>query len=252
MIPFYRKIRKKMADDNQFLKYSRYAIGEIVLVVVGILIALQINNWNNSNQKKGLKRIYLQRLINDIKKDTSNIADVRSELELNQNSIRALVSKINKDVDLEELDTLFHNYFKRGWIISEFVPTSNTYTDLSQTGNMNIFNNPGLVDEVIQYYSYMVQVENSNIVNKNWIIPIDQQVSMVTAAFELDPVTKELFLHKSKEEALKNLNNNHELIERNAAGHYWINQSLSDHLLSINGLSIALLQSLEQEYKSTN
>ena len=45
MIPFFRKIRKKMADDNKPLKYMRYAIGEIVLVVVGILIALQINNW---------------------------------------------------------------------------------------------------------------------------------------------------------------------------------------------------------------
>ena len=46
MIPFFRKIRKKMADDNKPLKYFRYAIGEIVLVVIGILIALQINNWN--------------------------------------------------------------------------------------------------------------------------------------------------------------------------------------------------------------
>ena len=74
MIPFYRKIRKKMADDNKPMKYARYAIGEIVLVVIGILIALQINNWNNSNQKNDLKSVYLQRLINDIKKDTSNIS----------------------------------------------------------------------------------------------------------------------------------------------------------------------------------
>ena len=44
MIPFFRKVRKKTADDNRPLQYARYAIGEIVLVVVGILIALQINN----------------------------------------------------------------------------------------------------------------------------------------------------------------------------------------------------------------
>jgi hypothetical protein len=54
MINFFRKTRKKLADDNQFLKYSRYAIGEIVLVVVGILIALQINNWNE--ERKSLER----------------------------------------------------------------------------------------------------------------------------------------------------------------------------------------------------
>ena len=59
MIPFFRKIRKTLADDNKPLKYLRYAIGEIVLVVIGILIALQINNWNENriiikNQEKYL------------------------------------------------------------------------------------------------------------------------------------------------------------------------------------------------------
>ncbi|WP_299164811.1 DUF6090 family protein, partial [uncultured Eudoraea sp.] len=47
MINFFRRIRKKLADDNKPLKYMRYAIGEIVLVVIGILIALSINNWND-------------------------------------------------------------------------------------------------------------------------------------------------------------------------------------------------------------
>jgi len=46
MIPFFRKTRKNLADDNKPMKYMRYAIGEIVLVVIGILFTLQINNWN--------------------------------------------------------------------------------------------------------------------------------------------------------------------------------------------------------------
>ncbi len=50
MIPFFRKIRKKMADDNKPLKYMRYAVGEIALVVIGILIALQINTWNENRK----------------------------------------------------------------------------------------------------------------------------------------------------------------------------------------------------------
>ena len=52
MINFFRKIRKQLADDNKPLKYMRYAIGEIVLVVVGILIALSINNWNEGKKLK--------------------------------------------------------------------------------------------------------------------------------------------------------------------------------------------------------
>ena len=50
MINFFRKIRKQLADDNKPLKYMRYAIGEIVLVVIGILIALSINNWNEESK----------------------------------------------------------------------------------------------------------------------------------------------------------------------------------------------------------
>ena len=50
MINFFRKTRKKLADDNKPMKYMRYAIGEIILVVIGILIALQINNWNEERK----------------------------------------------------------------------------------------------------------------------------------------------------------------------------------------------------------
>ena len=58
MIPFFRKIRKKLADDNKPLKYARYAIGEIVLVVIGILIALQVNNYNEKRKKRILHYLW--------------------------------------------------------------------------------------------------------------------------------------------------------------------------------------------------
>jgi len=52
MIKFFRKIRQNLLTENKFSKYLLYAIGEIILVVIGILIALAINNWNNENQEK--------------------------------------------------------------------------------------------------------------------------------------------------------------------------------------------------------
>ena len=52
MIKFFRKIRQRLLTENKFSKYLIYAIGEIVLVVIGILIALQINNWNEERVKK--------------------------------------------------------------------------------------------------------------------------------------------------------------------------------------------------------
>lgn len=58
MITVFRRIRKKLADEDKPVKYMRYAIGEIILVVLGILIALQINNWNQA-QKELKKEIHL-------------------------------------------------------------------------------------------------------------------------------------------------------------------------------------------------
>jgi len=52
MIPFFRKIRKTLADDDKPIKYFKYAIGEVILVVIGILIALQINNANENRKDK--------------------------------------------------------------------------------------------------------------------------------------------------------------------------------------------------------
>ena len=75
MIGFFRKIRKKLADDNKPMKYMRYAIGEILLVVIGILIALQINTWNTSRIDKNEEERYLNRLVVDLERDILNIQE---------------------------------------------------------------------------------------------------------------------------------------------------------------------------------
>ncbi|MCK5678918.1 MAG: hypothetical protein KAH72_10650 [Flavobacteriaceae bacterium] len=62
-----------MADDNKPMKYMRYAIGEILLVVIGILIALSINNWNQKIKRQELRQSYLRSLIVDLAQDTIEI-----------------------------------------------------------------------------------------------------------------------------------------------------------------------------------
>ncbi|GAH07140.1 unnamed protein product, partial [marine sediment metagenome] len=67
-----------MADDNKPIKYARYAIGEILLVVVGILIALQINNWNEENKKSKEVNEYLTNLLREFK---INQEDLKANVE---------------------------------------------------------------------------------------------------------------------------------------------------------------------------
>lgn len=73
MIKFFRKIRQNLILENKTSKYFKYAIGEIILVVIGILIALQINNWNENRKKETLKSEYKIALINDYTKDTIQV-----------------------------------------------------------------------------------------------------------------------------------------------------------------------------------
>ena len=79
MIKFFRKIRYDLMEKNKTGKYFKYAIGEILLVVIGILIALQINNWNENSKRKSKEiKIYYEILSDleltkeEINKDMQN------------------------------------------------------------------------------------------------------------------------------------------------------------------------------------
>ena len=250
MIKFFRNVRKQLLGEGKTGKYFKYAVGEILLVMIGILLALQVNNWNLQRKSKLLKENYLARLISDIEQDTININNVVSEIEKNQTAIKALTKSIRSTEDYTKLDSIITHYFERGWIILEYVATDNTYTDLSQTGNMNIIKNDDLVDDIIEYYGYAKLVDNFNTLNKNWITPLDLELAKSTSAFEIDPGTSSLFKHKNRIDAIKNIQSHAELIERNAAGHYWINESLAGNLIALKDVCINLLNTLHKERAS--
>lgn len=67
MLNFFRKKRKKLVNDNKLLKYLRYAIGEIILVAIGILIALQVNIWNESRKQNIELNEYLIKITQNIR-----------------------------------------------------------------------------------------------------------------------------------------------------------------------------------------
>ena len=77
MIKFFRKIRQNLLIENKTVKYFKYAIGEIILVVIGILIALQINNWNENRKVNIIQQKYLTLLKQEA---LSNITSMDFEL----------------------------------------------------------------------------------------------------------------------------------------------------------------------------
>jgi hypothetical protein len=73
MIKFFRKIRQNLLMENKTGKYFKYAIGEIILVVIGILIALQINNANENRKTNNIKHNYYNQIVVDLNKEIENI-----------------------------------------------------------------------------------------------------------------------------------------------------------------------------------
>ena len=77
MIKFFNNIRKKLAEQNKVAPYLRYAIGEIVLVVIGILIALAINNWNSNNNEITKYKKQLLKVVENIKSDSIQLNQLK-------------------------------------------------------------------------------------------------------------------------------------------------------------------------------
>ncbi len=91
MISFFRKMRWRLARDNQFLKYSRYAIGEILLIVIGIVIALQLQNWNQNRLQEQKFRTVLEQIYNSVQGDVETFESRRTVLEIQSQLIDTLL-----------------------------------------------------------------------------------------------------------------------------------------------------------------
>ena len=151
MINFFRKIRKKLADDNKPLKYARYAIGEIVLVVIGILIALQINNLNEQRKSDTLTSTYLNNLqldllsdLSGIKKTKKDINNFEEEGHYSLDVIDGKIDTINKKKFLESL--VWNNHYPI------FQPSRSTYDDLINSGNIKLIKDNNLKVALSKYY----------------------------------------------------------------------------------------------------
>jgi len=138
MIKFFRVIRQNLLSEGKTGKYLKYAIGEILLVVIGILIALSINNWNENRKTKTQIKNSLIALTNDLAQDTllikAKLPFIIEQYQLNE-SFRARVAK-----EGATLDTLIHimRYeFNPNWS-AQIVYNTNAYNGLNQTGLIEI------------------------------------------------------------------------------------------------------------------
>ncbi|WP_449421301.1 DUF6090 family protein [Psychroserpens luteus] len=147
---------------NKTGKYFKYAIGEIVLVVIGILLALQINNWNENRKINNQETIYLQDIKNDITFDieTLNARVVNNNLMLhNIDTILTLIS--SKKIFTEQDEVLLANMTLKLFGESYFIPEKGTINQIQSSSSGSFIKNKTLRDLIFRYYSNAERIEKN-------------------------------------------------------------------------------------------
>ncbi|WP_297798685.1 DUF6090 family protein [uncultured Eudoraea sp.] len=167
MIKFFRKIRQNLLSEGKTGKYFKYAIGEIILVVIGILIALQINNWNENRKNKIAEADYYCRILDDFELN-EKLIDETSKLTTDKIKLcKELILDLNKPPnDRGEILNKFVFALRQ----DVFVPSNITFEDITSSGQLKLLTDLELKNRLIQHSTFLNNILNLLQENRNEIL----------------------------------------------------------------------------------
>jgi hypothetical protein len=151
MLKFFRRIRQKLIDEGNLKKYLIYALGEILLVMIGILLAVYINSLYGKNIKNETEISYLRDLNKALQDDVKLLSYMDSIATIRINSCKESINKLYKAKTIQDLlivDSLFiihYNY-------ADFQPNKGVYDEMVNTGNFYSLQNKALQKRIGEYY----------------------------------------------------------------------------------------------------
>jgi hypothetical protein len=182
MIKFFRKIRQNLLSEGKTGKYLKYAIGEILLVVIGILIALQINNWNDANNLTNKETTLLIEMKSNLESDLEGLKwDInKNEKLLKANKI--VLKSLNNGVYHDSLN-LYYTWIKGNTV---FVKNTSAFKNLESFG-LDIIKNDSLRIKITNLYStryeyirYIEQVRDEKFQYEQIIPQINKHLRMTS------------------------------------------------------------------------
>ncbi|MFD1314911.1 DUF6090 family protein [Namhaeicola litoreus] len=153
MIKFFRHIRKQLFSEEKtgrFSKYLLYAFGEIFLVVIGILIAIQLNTLKSKADDEAKVLKYMDGLYHDLNQDLERMNELFTFYSDNTSSIQFLLKSADQKLTLsnDELGTLFNSALD----YRKYTNKKSTYLSLINDGFINKINDEDLINAIIVYY----------------------------------------------------------------------------------------------------
>lgn len=169
MIKFFRHIRQSLLMENKTSKYFKYAIGEIVLVVIGILIALQINNWNQQRIASSKEKVLLSELNQEFLKNKSQFNIIIEKHQEALDASDSLIAMFPINIETVNLDTLSKKArgLKRRWT---FNPSQGVINSLVSTSSFELISNRELRNLLVSWNDVILDYQEDELNSKNFVI----------------------------------------------------------------------------------
>jgi hypothetical protein len=149
MIKFFRKIRQNLLVENKTGKYLKYAFGEILLVVIGILIALQINNWNEGRKKAANEAYILNEILNNLNEDDEQIEYILERRMATQTAVEKILKILStKPSDENGIEKHIAQFLT----FERFYPMNNAFEMMKSNGL--VVENKNLRTAISRYYDF--------------------------------------------------------------------------------------------------
>jgi hypothetical protein len=151
VIKFFRHFRQQLLEEGKTTKYLKYAIGEIILVVIGILIALSINTWNENNKSKKEAIFQLSKLRDNLISDKTQLKAAISIDSIYINNLIFCVKVLSNEIEAPKEKFIDHLQYLSS--IMNFDPIRGTFDGLISSGKIELISNQNLLEGLFSYYN---------------------------------------------------------------------------------------------------
>lgn len=159
MIKLFNKIRKQLLDENKTGRYLKYAIGEIILVMIGILLALQVNSWNNNRELKREELKVMRSLHQEFSENLIRFDEIYKRQEYRKKSIETLISVNHKELSLDSLSTIVLGVSQQ-WT---FDPFQGIYNSAINSGKIELISNDSLKKKISSFQDLLIDYKEEEI-----------------------------------------------------------------------------------------